>query len=269
MQLAFILGIGFLGLLIGSFLNVVIFRLPQMIDDSNNESSQTALSLLLPPSHCPKCQHHIAWYHNIPVLSYLWLKGKCHHCRQKISLRYPTVELLTMVLSMAVAARFDLTYTAFGSLFLVWALIALTFIDLDHTLLPDDITLPLLWLGLIFNTYSVFTPPASAILGAACGYLVLWTVYWLFKAVTHKEGMGYGDFKLLAMLGAWLGWKALPFILVSSSLMGSIFGICLIIGKGKNKDTPIPFGPFLAISGLIALFWGPQLNDLYFRLIFR
>jgi leader peptidase (prepilin peptidase)/N-methyltransferase len=255
----FLIGAGILGLLIGSFLNVVIVRIPRMMDLPEE-------NLIFPASHCLACQTPIAWFHNIPIFSFLWLKGRCHHCDQKISLRYPLVELLTLVLSVIVAMRFGFTVTTIGGLLLTWALIALAFIDGEHTILPDTITLPFLWLGLLFNTTEIFATPTNAIIGASAGYFSLFIVFWIFKWITKKEGLGYGDFKLLAMLGAWLGWQALPMIILVSSLLGSIVGISLIVLHKQDKNVPIPFGPFLAIAGFASLLWGTQLNLLYFKL---
>jgi leader peptidase (prepilin peptidase)/N-methyltransferase len=262
--------IGLLGLLIGSFLNVVILRLPKVLLSSVEETNQNSpFSLLLPRSYCPKCLNFIAWYDNVPLFSYLWLGRKCRHCHQPISWRYPGIEAFTALLSFWIAHHFGFHLTTLASLFFIWALIALSFIDIDHTFLPDDITFPALWLGLLFNAVDVFTSPTAAILGAAGGYCILWSVYWIFKLITHKEGMGYGDFKLLALLGAWLGWQALPLIILLSSLLGSIIGLALIVFKGKNKHSAIPFGPFLTLAGFVALLWGPKLNQLYLQLIFQ
>ena len=262
--------VGLLGLLVGSFLNVVILRLPKALLNTTEETDQTShFSLLLPCSHCPQCLHPIAGYDNIPLFSFLWLGRKCRHCQQPISWRYPAIEALTALLSFWAAYHFGFHLTTLASLLLIWALIALSFIDLDHTFLPDDITFPVLWLGLLFNAFEVFTSPTAAILGAAGGYGILWSVYWIFKWITHKEGMGYGDFKLLALLGAWLGWQTLPLIILLSSLLGSIIGLTLIVFKGKNKHSAIPFGPFLTLAGFVALLWGPQINQLYLQLIFQ
>jgi len=256
--------IGLLGLLVGSFLNVVILRFPQTLATED----LSFFRLMLPRSHCPKCLQGIAWYDNIPVLSYLNLGGKCRHCRQTISWRYPAIEAFTALLSFWIAHHFGFQLSTLAALCLTWTLIALSFIDLDQTLLPDDITFPMLWLGLLFNVFDVFTDAQSAILGAALGYGILWSVYWIFKIITHKEGMGYGDFKLLALLGAWLGWQALPSIILLSSLLGSVIGLFLMLFRGKTKNTAIPFGPFLAIAGFLALLWGSKINQLYLNLIF-
>ena len=262
-----------LGLLIGSFLNVVIYRLPKMMEwewhknclelQGKEAPAQTKLSLAKPRSACPKCQHQITALENIPVISYLLLGGKCKSCKTKISMRYPLVELLTGALLGFIAYQFGYTYiTLFAWLFTL-ALITLTFIDFDTQLLPDDITLPLLWLGLLFNLNSGFTDLQSAVVGAIAGYLTLWFIYWLFKLVTGKEGMGYGDFKLLAVIGAWFGWQLLPAVILLSSVLGSVIGIALILMKGKSGNTAIPFGPFLALGGISALFFGQQLTSFY------
>jgi len=262
-----------LGLLIGSFLNVVIYRVPKMMErewhknclelQGKEAPAQTKLSLAKPRSACPKCQHQITALENIPVISYLLLGGKCKSCKTKISMRYPLVELLTGALLGFIAYQFGYTYiTLFAWLFTL-ALITLTFIDFDTQLLPDDITLPLLWLGLLFNLNSGFTDLQSAVVGAIAGYLTLWFIYWLFKLVTGKEGMGYGDFKLLAVIGAWFGWQLLPAVILLSSVLGSVIGIALILMKGKSGNTAIPFGPFLALGGISALFFGQQLASFY------
>ena len=262
-----------LGLLIGSFLNVVIYRLPKMMEwewhknclelQGKEAPAQTKLSLAKPRSACPKCQHQITALENIPVISYLLLGGKCKSCKTKISMRYPLVELLTGALLGFIAYQFGYTYiTLFAWLFTL-ALITLTFIDFDTQLLPDDIILPLLWLGLLFNLNSGFTDLQSAVVGAIAGYLTLWSIYWLFKLATGKEGMGYGDFKLLAVIGAWFGWQLLPAVILLSSVLGSVTGIALILMKGKSGNTAIPFGPFLALGGISALFFGQQLASFY------
>lgn len=265
-QTVFLLSAGLLGLLMGSFLNVVIVRIPRMMDSPVENKTPASFNLLFPASHCPQCQTPIAWFHNVPILSYLLLKGQCYHCHQKISIQYPLVELLTVILSVAVAIRFGLTWATLGGLLLTWSLVALAFIDAEHTILPDSITLPGLWLGLLMNAFDVFATPTNAIIGAISGYLSLYTVFWIFKWITAKEGLGYGDFKLLAMLGAWLGWQSLPMVILVSSLLGSIVGISLIVFRKQDKNIPIPFGPFLALAGFLALLWGSQFNLLYFKL---
>lgn len=265
------------GALIGSFLNVVIHRLPKMMEQSWRHECQTLLELpasapparfdlLWPNSHCPHCQANIKPWHNIPLLSYLWLRGRCAHCQGHIALRYPLVELVTALLSVATfMLLWDGSHLGppVAALLLTWTLIALTVIDLDHQLLPDSLTLPLLWLGLLFNQASLFTAPADALYGAVAGYLSLWSFYWLFKLATGKEGMGHGDFKLLALLGAWLGWRLLPLIIILSSLLGALIGIALIALRGHDRQVPIPFGPFLAGAGWIALIWGETLTRGY------
>ncbi|HSG23651.1 MAG TPA: A24 family peptidase [Azonexus sp.] len=268
---------GLLGLCVGSFLNVVIHRLPKIMEQEwqaqcaelHGESASTAahLSLAKPRSRCPACGHQITAMENIPVLSYLLLKGKCSGCGTSISARYPIVEILTALLSAYTAWHFGPTLQAAGALLLVWSLIALAAIDFDTQLLPDTITLPLLWLGLAFNLANAYVDLPAAVGGAMAGYLALWTVFWLFKLATGKEGMGYGDFKLLAALGAWLGWQMLPTIILLSSVVGAIIGIALIIVARRGRNVPIPFGPYLAAAGGIALFWGPQLTRNYLGLI--
>lgn len=265
-QIIFLLGTGLLGLLMGSFLNVVIVRIPSMMDLPEENGPSLFRTLLFPASHCPLCQTPISWFHNIPLLSYLWLKGQCNHCHQKISMQYPLVELLTVVLSVAVAMRFGLTWTTVGGLLLTWSLVPLAFIDAKHTILPDSITLPALWLGLFMNAFGVFTTPTDAIIGAICGYLSLGTLFVVYKWITGKDGLGFGDFKLLAMLGAWLGWQSLPMIILISSLLGSIFGIGLMILRNQDKNIPIPYGPFLAVAGFAALLWDSEFNLFYFKL---
>ncbi len=262
-----------LGLLIGSFLNVVIYRLPVMMQQewrqqcdelSGKEPEATeAFTLSRPRSRCPKCNHEITALENIPVLSYLALGGKCSQCKTTISARYPLIEAFTGLLSALVAWHFGFEWSCLGALLLTWSLIALSFIDVDHQLLPDSITLPLMWLGIIFSFFTVFTDLHSSVVGAIAGYLSLWLVYQGFKLVTGKEGMGYGDFKLLAALGAWLGWALLPTIVLLSSLVGAIIGISLIVFRQHQRNIPIPFGPYLAAAGWIALMWGNQINVLY------
>lgn len=262
-----------LGLMVGSFLNVVIHRLPRMMElawqaerleaEGKPQPEQTRYNLVKPRSRCPHCQHAIGTMENIPVVSYLLLGGKCRQCKTKISPRYPLVEIFTAALTGLASWHFGYSSLAVASWFIIFALIALTFIDLDTHLLPDDITLPLLWAGLLFNINDGFTDLTSAVAGAAAGYLALWSVYWLFKLVTGKEGMGYGDFKLLAALGAWFGWELLPAVILLSSIAGSIIGIGLIVLTKHGRETPIPFGPYLALGGVAALFFGKQLSQLY------
>ena len=266
-----------LGLLVGSFLNVVIHRLPKMLERgwhaqcAELRGEETApgepYNLLTPRSACPHCHHAISALENIPVLSYLLLRGKCRGCHAAISLRYPIIEAISGILCGFAAWHFGFGLAAIGAILLIWALLALTAIDFDTQLLPDDITLPLIWIGLLFNLYGTFTTLHDAVLGAIAGYIALWAVYWLFKLATGKEGMGYGDFKLLAALGAWLGWQLLPLIIILSSLVGAVIGITLIVAVKRGRDIPIPFGPYLAGGGLIALFWGQTLTQNYLQLL--
>lgn len=260
---------GLFGLLIGSFLNVVIYRVPKMMQrESDNyvahESGKPLphtehFNLMLPRSACPQCGHRITALENIPVVSYLFLRGKCSGCKTPISARYPIIELLTGILSAFLIWRFGSGLAGLATLLFAYLLIAMTFIDADTQLLPDDLTLSLLWAGLLVNLQSTFVPLSDAVIGAAAGYLALWSIYWLFKLVTGKEGMGYGDFKLLAALGAWLGWSMLPIILLLSSVVGTIVGIFLIAFHKRGRDNPIPFGPYLAAAGMIALLYGKSI----------
>ena len=262
-----------LGLMIGSFLNVVIHRLPKMMErewhnnclelQGKEVPEQPKYSIVTPRSACPSCGHQITAMENIPIASYMMLGGKCKGCKAKISARYPLVEAITGALLGAVAYKYGYSYTTLFAWIFTLALIALTFIDFDTQLLPDDITLPLLWLGLLFNLNSGFSDLKSAVIGAILGYLILWSVYWLFKLVTGKEGMGYGDFKLLAAIGAWFGWQIIPAVILLSSVVGAVMGIALIAFKGKGRNTAIPFGPFLALGGIAALFFGQQLAGFY------
>jgi leader peptidase (prepilin peptidase) / N-methyltransferase len=260
---------GLLGLAVGSFLNVAIHRLPKMMQAewerdcaelSGKESPPAEeYNLWRPGSACPKCGSPITALQNIPVASWLALGGKCANCKAPISPRYPAVELLTGVLSAAVAWRFGYSGAALAALLLVWTLVALTFIDLDTQLLPDDMTLPLLWLGLLLNSDGLFVDLRSAVYGAAGGYLLLWCVYWGFRLLTGKEGMGFGDFKLLAALGAWFGWQMIPLVVLVSAGAGALIGGIALALAGKGRDVRIPFGPYLAVGGLVALFWGQWL----------
>ncbi|BBP02035.1 prepilin peptidase [Sulfuriferula nivalis] len=264
---------GIIGLLVGSFLNVVIYRLPKIMENEWRvqcaELNQTSLpdqppfSLSIPRSACPTCGHAITALENVPILSYLWLRGKCRGCQTRISVRYPVVEAITGILTAITAAYFGYGTASLAAIVFVWALIALTFIDFDTQLLPDNITLPLLWLGLLANMQNTFTPLNSAVIGAMMGYLSLWSIYWLFKLITGKEGMGYGDFKLLAAIGAWLGWSMLPIVILLSSAVGAVVGIILIVVAKQGRSIPIPFGPYLAGGGLIALFWGKEIMQSY------
>ena len=263
------------GLLVGSFLNVVIYRLPKMIErqfarecaelSGTSLPAEPAFNLVSPRSRCPHCSSQIRAMENIPIVSYVWLKGKCARCGNKISARYPFVEGLSAVLSAYVAWRFGFTLAMAAALVFCWTLIALTMIDVDTQLLPDALTLFLLWLGLLVNLNGTFVDVSSAVIGAVAGYLLLWSVYWGFKWATGKEGMGYGDFKLLAAIGAWLGWQLLPLIILLSSFVGAAVGITLIALGAKGRDTPIPFGPYLAAAGVIALFWGNELMRTYWQ----
>jgi len=284
--------VGLLGLVIGSFLNVVIYRLPIMMErewisqcaeltaDQDNPSEddiannsvlnkdapdQSTFNLNTPRSSCPHCGHAITALENIPVISFLMLRGKCSDCGARISARYPIIELVTALLSVAIAWHFGFSWQALAGLFFTWALIALTMIDFDHQLLPDSITLPFLWIGLGLSLWSVFIDSHTAVVGAIAGYLSLWTVYWAFKLITGKEGMGFGDFKLLALLGAWMGWQMLPVIILLSSVVGAVVGITLIVTRGRDRTIPIPFGPYLAAAGWIALLWGTDLTNAYLR----
>jgi leader peptidase (prepilin peptidase)/N-methyltransferase len=223
--------------------------------------------LVMPRSACPKCGHRISAIENIPLASYLALGGKCSQCKAPISPRYPAVEALSGALAGYIAWRYGLSAAMLGALLFAWALIALTFIDLDTFYLPDSITLPLIWTGLLFNVGGTFTDLRSAVIGAAAGYLALWAVFWAFKLATGKDGMGYGDFKLLAAIGAWLGWKMLPLTVLASSLVGAVIGIGLIAFAKHAREKPIPFGPYLAVAGLIAMFWGEPINRYYLNLL--
>ncbi|MES2024721.1 MAG: A24 family peptidase [Pseudomonadota bacterium] len=264
---------GVFGLLIGSFLNVVIHRIPKMMQRESdnyvaNESGkplphEDRYNLVVPRSACPKCGHQITALENIPVISYAAIGGKCTACKTPISIRYPIIELLTGLLSAFLIWHFGSGWLGLSTLVFTYLLIAMTFIDADTQLLPDDLTLPLLWLGLLINLNGTFVPLTEAVIGAAAGYLSLWSIYWLFKLLTGKEGMGYGDFKLLAALGAWLGWKMLPIIILLSSLVGAIVGIALIILAKRGRDIPIPFGPYLAAAGLLTLLYGKPLAQTY------
>ena len=266
--------------MIGSFLNVIIFRFPKMleqgwkrecrefladegvksdaVDNDNNqhEDIEELITLSTPSSTCPSCQHKIRFYENIPVISWLLLRGKCSQCHNKISLRYPLVELTTAILSVVIAAHFGVSVTTLGLLILTWGLVCLTLIDLDHMLLPDQITLPLLWLGLLVNINGAIVPLSSAVIGAVVGYMSLFSVFWLFKLITGKDGMGYGDFKLYAVFGAWIGWQLLPVLILMASLVGAIVGISMMAFKNHQREQAIPFGPYLAVAGWITLIWG-------------
>ncbi|MDO8272407.1 MAG: A24 family peptidase [Gammaproteobacteria bacterium] len=273
-----------LGLLVGSFLNVVIYRVPVMLqrdwrqqccefleldEKKFSKDDPTAkhkvFNLVKPDSHCPQCNAPVRAWQNIPILSYVLLRGKCAGCQKPISMRYPIIEVVTGALSGLVAWQFGATWLTLAFLVLTWSLISLTMIDFDHQLLPDNITLPLLWLGLLVNTLLPETTVSSAdaVLGAIIGYLSLWSLYWAFKLLTGKEGMGYGDFKLLGALGAWMGWQSLLLIVILSSLVGAVVGIALLLFRGRDRNIPIPFGPYLAGAGFIAMLWGDALTRLY------
>jgi leader peptidase (prepilin peptidase)/N-methyltransferase len=275
--LAFALCALLIGLLVGSFLNVLIYRLPKMMQREWREQAREILelpaeaptgtfNLVLPNSSCPHCSHEIKPWENIPVISYLFLRGKCSSCKAPISMRYPLAELACGLLSAFIAWHFGFTWQAGGMLVLTWGLLAMSLIDVDHQLLPDSLVLPLLWLGLIANSFGLFTSLEDALWGAIAGYLSLWSVYWLFKLVTGKEGMGYGDFKLLAMLGAWGGWQVLPLTILLSSLVGAVLGLIMLRWRNAETSTPIPFGPYLAIAGWIALLWGEQITANYLQI---
>lgn len=271
-----------LGLLVGSFLNVVIHRLPKMMQaewrsecrafledelKTKQEETKETYNLVVPRSACPQCGHKITALENIPIISWLCLRGKCSECKTPISARYPSIELLTGLMSLTVAFVVPFGWPLLAALVLTWTLIALTFIDFDTMLLPDNMTLPLLWLGLIVNLNASFASLEDAVIGAIAGYLSLWSIYWAFKILTKKEGMGYGDFKLLAALGAWFGWQALPLIILLSSFVGAIVGIALMVITKNGRGQPIPFGPYLAAVGWIYLVYGEQLIEMYYRFL--
>ncbi|MBN4078675.1 prepilin peptidase [Gammaproteobacteria bacterium AH-315-C21] len=281
---AFISVVTLISLLIGSFLNVVIYRLPVMMerdwqaqcdvpsggnpDHPQHESEEPSpFNLAVPRSTCPKCRHRISALENIPVISYLFLRGKCRSCKTPISVRYPIVELTTAVLSALVAWKFGFGWPALAALVFTWCLICLALIDFDTQYLPDSITLPVMWLGLFASLFTLFVDLPVAVIGAMAGYLSLWLVYHLFKLVTGKEGMGYGDFKLLAALGAWLGWEALPTVIFFSALVGAVVGVSLIVIRGRDRNIPIPFGPFLATAGWITFMLGDDASNFYLNLL--
>lgn len=274
--LAFVAVAALTGLMVGSFLNVAIYRLPIMMErdwqrhcselNGTATNVEEVFNLFRPRSRCPQCGHRISVAENIPVISYLLQRGCCSNCNASISVRYPIVELLTATSSAYVAWHFGFGWESASALVITWSLITLTYIDLDHQLLPDSITLPMLWLGLLASLLPVFADAHSSIVGAAAGYLSLWSVYQLFRIATGKEGMGFGDFKLLGMLGAWMGWQALPVIILMSSLVGAAVGISLIALKRHERTNPIPFGPYLAAAGWITLLWGEDITGFYLRI---
>ena len=265
-----------LGLLVGSFLNVVIHRLPIMMNADWRAQAREYLklpaeapapvyNLMVPRSACPQCGHRISATENIPVLSYLWLGGRCAACKAPIPRRYPLVELACGLLSAFIAWHFGATWQAAAMLVLTWGLLAMSMIDVDHQLLPDALVLPLLWLGLIVNALGLFVPLADALWGAVAGYLSLWLVFWVFRLITGKEGMGYGDFKLLALIGAWGGWQVLPLTILLSSAVGAVLGTLMLRARGAQQATPIPFGPYLAVAGWVALIWGSEITARYLQ----
>lgn len=264
--------VALLGLLVGSFINVIVYRLPIMLErawqssEARNELPTEAFNLAVPRSHCPSCAQQLSASENVPVVSFLFLRGRCRHCKSRISARYPLVEIAASVASILVAMTFGFTASTLAFLAFAWFLLALSLIDLDHHLLPDDLTLPLLWLGLLVSAFNLGLPGVSlfdAVIGAAAGYMTLWSLFWAFLLVTGKEGLGYGDFKLLAALGAWLGWQAILPVLLLSSLAGAATGLILIVFGGRERSEPLPFGPFLAAAGFVMLIWGPQVLALY------
>ena len=279
-QILFVALVAMLSLFVGSFLNVVIHRLPIMMEigwkqeceellnckpeASTNSQEEQVFNLMVPRSRCPSCGQMIKAWQNIPVVSYLMLGGKCGNCKTAISVQYPIVEAVTATLSVMVALKFGVSIQTVAGLIITWSLVALTVIDLKETLLPDSITLPMMWFGLVGSLIPVFVSPSDAIVGAAIGYLSLWSVYHLFRIVTGKEGMGYGDFKLMALFGAWFGWQAIPSIILLSSVVGAIVGITMIVAQGRDKNIPIPFGPYLAAAGWISMMYGDTLRALYF-----
>ncbi|KDD70931.1 N-methyltransferase [Pseudomonas mandelii PD30] len=276
--LTFVIAAMLVGLLIGSFLNVVVWRLPKMLEREWREEAREVLglpsetplptfNLMLPHSQCPQCGHRIRAWENIPVLSYLFLRGRCSNCTVAISKRYPLTELACGLLSAFIVWHFGFGWQACMALLLSWGLLTMSLIDAEHQLLPDVLVLPLIWLGLIVNSFGLFVSLHEALWGAVAGYMALWSVFWLFKLITGKDGMGHGDFKLLAMFGAWGGWQILPLTLLLSSLVGAVVGVILLRLRNAKTSTPIPFGPFLAIAGWIALLWGGQITDFYWQFV--
>ncbi|EUB73812.1 Prepilin peptidase [Pseudomonas sp. GM41(2012)] len=276
--LTFVIAAMLVGLLIGSFLNVVVWRLPKMLDREWREEAREVLglpgetplptfNLMLPHSQCPHCGHRIRAWENIPLLSYLFLRGRCSNCTAAISKRYPLTELACGLLSAFIAWHFGFGWQACMVLLLSWGLLTMSLIDAEHQLLPDVLVLPLIWLGLILNSFTLFVPLHDALWGAVVGYMALWSVFWLFKLITGKEGMGHGDFKLLAMFGAWGGWQILPLTILLSSMVGAVVGVILLRLRNAKTSTPIPFGPYLAIAGWIALLWGGQITGFYWQFV--
>lgn len=268
--------VGLLGLLVGSFLNVVVYRLPKMLmRDWHTQAREIlelpaepvgeAFNLVLPHSRCPHCAHEIKPWENIPLLSWLFLRGRCSSCKGAISVRYPLVELSSGVLAVFIAWHYGVSWDTLAMLVLTWGLLAMSLVDADHQILPDALVLPLLWLGLILNSFGMFVSLSDAVWGAVVGYMSLWLVFWLFKLVTGKEGMGYGDFKLLAMLGAWGGWQVLPLTILLSSVVGAVLGIIILRVQRNSLSNPLPFGPYLALAGWIALLWGEQITASYWQ----
>jgi len=269
---------GLVGLIVGSFLNVVIHRTPRMLmrqwqQDCHELAGNTPVAsttepynLVVPRSQCPHCGHTISAIENIPVFSWLWLRRKCSACQAPISARYPLVEILTATLTAVTVWKLGYSLSGLAGVVLLWMLIAVTFIDIDHHLLPDVIVLPFLWLGLLLNLNNLFTSLPNAVIGAAAGYLSLWLIFHLFRLITGKEGMGYGDFKLFAVFGAWLGWQSLFAILLISSFVGAVVGLLLIMLRKQDRSQPIPFGPYLASAGWITMMWGDELTRTYFQI---
>ena len=275
---SFYLFVVIFSLMIGSFLNVVVYRLPKMMhntwylecreflaDELTKVPAKKVdhLTLSIPNSTCPECGHKIRFYENIPVISWLFLKGKCSQCKNSIAIRYPLVEAATALLSLVIAMQFGVAIETLLLLILTWGLICLTLIDFDHMLLPDQIVMPLLWLGLLVNINDTFVPLNDAVIGAAVGYMSLFSVFWLFKLLTGKEGMGHGDFKLFALFGAWIGWQLLPILILMASVVGAVVGISLMLFKGHQREQAIPFGPYLAVAGWITLLWGEGIWSWY------
>ena len=269
--------VGFVGLLIGSFLNVVTYRLPKMLMrdwrmqarevlDLPEQADAEPFNLILPNSSCPHCGHEIKPWENIPLVSWLLLRGKCSGCKKAISIRYPLVELACGLFSAVIAWQFGVSWEALAMLVLTWGLLSMSLIDADHQILPDVIVLPLLWLGLILNSFGFFTSLSDALWGAVIGYMSLWSIFWLFKLITGKEGMGYGDFKLLALIGAWGGWQVLPLTILLSSVLGAVIGIIILRLQRNGYNKPIPFGPYLAAAGWLALIWGEQITSRYLHI---